>query len=124
MRRTRGPVLAYLTQPSHPPPLRSLAILFPHQLIEVRALSRALLPVVRTSISISISELGFVRGVVFGLDALAYAAEAVAGGAEVGGKGGGDFAADAGGEFAAFAVGCYPDLEGAVGVRGEEGEGA
>ena len=64
------------------------------------------------------------RGVVFGLDALPYAAEALAGGAEVGGEGGGDFATDARGELAAFAVGCYADLEGAVGVRGEEGEGA
>lgn len=61
---------------------------------------------------------------VFGLDALPDGAEAVAGGAEVGGEGGGDVAPDARGELAAFAVGCYADLEGAVGVCGEEGEGA
>lgn len=64
------------------------------------------------------------RGVVFGLDALSDSAETLAGCAEVGGEGGGDFAADARGELAAFAVGCYADLEGAVGVCGKEGEGA
>jgi hypothetical protein len=64
------------------------------------------------------------RGLVFGLYALPYRTEALAGCAEVGGEGGGDVAPDAGGEFAPFAVGGYADLEGAVGVCGEEGEGA
>ena len=39
------------------------------------------------------------------------------------GEGGGNFATDSRGEFAASAVGGYADLEGAVGVCGEEGEG-
>lgn len=64
------------------------------------------------------------RGLVLGLYALPYRAETLAGCAEVRGEGRGDVATDAGGELAAFAVGGYSDLEGAVGVCGEEGEGA
>ena len=56
------------------------------------------------------------RGVVFSLDALPYAPQTLACRAEVVGEGGGDFATDARGELAALAVGCYADLEGAVGV--------
>ncbi len=46
------------------------------------------------------------------------------GGAKIRGEGRGDFTADAGGEFAAVVGSGETDLEGAVGVGGEEGEGA
>ncbi|KFY77740.1 hypothetical protein V498_09269, partial [Pseudogymnoascus sp. VKM F-4517 (FW-2822)] len=111
-----GPVLADLAEPPQAPALGGLAVRFPDQGVEGRALLAAVVFVGGDG--------GGLGGVVFGLDALADGAEAVAGGAEVGGEGGGDVAPDAGGELAASAVGGYADLEGAVGVCGEEGEGA
>jgi hypothetical protein len=61
---------------------------------------------------------------VFLLDAPARLAQTCAGGAEVAGQGGGDVPTDPGGELASAAVCGDADLQRAVGVGGEEGEGA
>lgn len=107
----QGPVLADLAEPAHPPVAPGI-VLRGDELVEQRALVDGVVEVTEAAPLVVL------------LDAPPGLAETMARGAEVGWQRGGDFAADAGGELAAAAVCGDADLEGAVGVDGEEGEGA
>lgn len=111
----QGPVLADLAEPADPPVAR---IFLRDELVEQRALVNGV---------VQLSErrgTGQPVCAVVLLDAPPCLAEAIAGGSQVGRQGGGDFPTDARGELAAAAVCGDADLERAVAVGGEQGEGA
>lgn len=111
----QGPVLADLAEPADPPVAR---ILLRDELVEQRALVNG---VVELSKRCGAGQA--VCSVVL-LDAPPCLAEAITCSSQVGWQRGGDFAADARGKLAAAAVCGDADLERAVVVGGEEGEGA
>lgn len=111
----QGPVLADLAEPAYPPVAR---IFLRDELVEQCALVHGVVQLAESRGA------GQSVGSIVLLDALPCLAEAAACGSQVGRQGGGDLATDARGELAAAAVGGDANLERAVAVGGEEGEGA